>query len=260
MKEDKLNQLIDILSIPTYFENEELIKEYLINHAKEKNYKVFIDKKGNVYFEKGELKKEEFFPCVCAHIDSVFYEHLDLIKENKRKIIKNDNGLLKAYFPDTFKRTGLAADDIVGVFIALEMMENFDTIKAAFFVEEEFGYKGSDNCDKKFFDNVGYVVQFDAPEFNWFTKTLQGLDMYNENFSNKITPILEKYKIDNLTDDSYTDILPLKKKFDFCCANLPTGYHNWHSNREYVNLKETEQCIEFSIDFIKNLGTKKYIF
>lgn len=258
MTEDKLNQLTSILSIPTYFANEELIKEYLVNYAKSKKYKVYTDKKGNVYFEKGELKKGEFFPCVCAHIDSVFFEHIELIKNNIRKIIKIKDDKIVAYHPDTLNRTGLAGDDLAGVFICLQMLEKFDKIKAAFFVEEEFGYKGSDNCDLSFFDNIGYVVQFDAPTANWFTKTLGGYEMYNKRFLNKVTPILEKHKIDNISHDPYTDILPLKKKFNFCCANLPTGYHNWHSNREYVSISEMDKCLDFALDFINNLGNKKY--
>ena len=229
MNEDKLKQLIEILSIPSYFGMEDLVQEYLIKYGTEKGYLVNKDKKGNIYFTKGEVSVDQFFPCVCAHMDTVFNIHGDLVKENKRKVIKrgagkNNSHKLMAYLPDSDKRTGIGGDDLAGVFICLQMMDHFDTLKAVFFVEEEYGCQGSKNCDVSFFTNVGYVVMFDGPTGNWFTKTLSGINMYDNDFKDKVKPILEKYKVTNYSDDPYTDILPLKEKFDFCCCNLPTGY------------------------------------
>jgi hypothetical protein len=264
MEKNKLNQLMDILSIPTYFGMETLVQEYLINHGKEKGYTINKDKKGNIYFTKGEVSTK-YFPCVCAHIDSVFSEHSNLIKENKRKVIKRGKGKnnthkLMAYFPDTDKRTGIAGDDLAGVFICLQMLEHFDTIKAVFFVEEKYGCKGSDNCDVSFFDNVGYVIQFDGPTGNWFSKTLSGVAMYDDKFKDKVKPILEKYNVTNYSDDPYTDILPLKEKFDFACCNLPSGYYNWHTNEEYVHIDHVEKGVKIGIEFIDKLGLEKQFF
>jgi len=263
MEKIKLNQLIEILSLPTYFGMETLVQEYLANHGKDKGYLTNKDEKGNIYFTKGSINENEYFPCVCAHIDSVFSEHVELIEQNKRKVVrlgqgKNNKHKLMAFHPDTGKRTGLAGDDLAGVYICLQMLEHFDNIKAVFFVEEEYGCVGSNNCDISFFDNVGYVVQFDGPTGNWFTETLSGVKMYNDTFLTKVKPILEKYNITNYSDDPYTDILPLKENFDFCCCNLPTGYHNWHTNEEYVNVNQLEKCIELGIEFIKLLDMKKY--
>ncbi|NPV13219.1 MAG: hypothetical protein HPY57_15780 [Ignavibacteria bacterium] len=241
------------------------MQEYLIKYGTEKGYLVNKDTKGNIYFTKGSIKEKQYFPCVCAHIDSVFNEHIDLIKNNKRKDIrigrgKHNKTKLMAFHPETGKRTGLAGDDLAGVFLCLQMLEHFDNLKAAFFVEEEYGCRGSNECDKTFFNNVGYVIQFDGPTSNWFTETLSGVKMYNDDFLTKVKPILEKYNVTNYSDDPYTDILPLKEKFDFCCCNLPTGYHNWHTNEEYVNFEQTEKCIQLGIDFINKLGYNKYQF
>lgn len=260
MKKEKLNQLKEILSIPSYFGMENLVQDYLINYGNEKGYLVNQDEKGNVYFRKGELKDSEYFPVVCAHIDTVFSDHKSLILENKRKVIKQHSKKLIAYHPETGHRTGLGGDDLAGVFICLQMMENFDVIKSVFFVEEEYGCVGSNNCDLDFFKNVGYVIQFDAPTNNWYTETLGGLKMYNETFDKIVKPILEKHNVNNYSDDPYTDILPLKEKFDFCCANLPTGYHNWHSDEEYVRIDHVEQGIKLGIEFIKILGLEKHLY
>lgn len=262
MEKSKLTLLMEILSVPTFFGMEKLVQEYLINYGKSKGYIVNKDKKGNVYFTKGNIEEGQYFPCVCAHIDSVFRDHIKLINENKRKIIRLGEGenknKLMAFHPDSGKRIGMAADDLAGVFICLQMLEHFDNIKAVFFVEEEYGCLGSSSCDDEFFNDVGYAVQFDAPTSNWFTETLGGVKMYDDQFLETVKPILEKYNVTNYSNDPYTDILALKDKFDFCCSNLPTGYYNWHSNNEYVDIIKTDKCIKLGIEFITKLGYKKY--
>ena len=263
MKKEKINQLVEILSIPSYFSMEYLVMNYLIQHGQDKGYKVHQDDKGNVYFEKGELDNDEFFPCVVAHTDTVFVKHVELIKNNQKKDIrfgkkKTNNTKLFAYMPGTDSRTGIGGDDLAGVFICLQMMERFDKIKAAFFVEEEFGCQGSSQCDDTFFGDIGYAIQFDGPTGNWFTKTLCGVKVYSDDSLNLVKPILEKYNVSNYSNDPYTDILPLKEKFDFTCFNLPTGYFNWHTNEEFVDARHVEKGMNIGIEFINKLGNKKY--
>ena len=258
-------RLIEILSIPSYYGMEFLVQDYLIKHGNDKGYKVHQDEKGNVYFEKGNVKAEEHFPCVCAHTDTVFEEHVELIQEGLNKDVKfgkkktNKNHLF-AYLPGTDTRTGLGGDDLAGVSICLEMMESFPTIKAAFFVEEEFGCHGSAECDDNFFENVAYAIQFDGPTGNWYTKTLSGVKMYNDEFHQQVKPLLEKHNVTNYSDDPYTDILNLKEKYDFACCNLPSGYHNWHTKDEYVNVDHVEKGIKLGKSFINKLGLKKQVY
>ena len=47
MKKEKLKQLKEILSIPTYFGMENLVVDYLVKHGQDKGYVVEIDKRGN---------------------------------------------------------------------------------------------------------------------------------------------------------------------------------------------------------------------
>ena len=258
MENNNLQLLKKILSIPSYFEYEDRVREFLVEYGNSKNYDVNVDAKGNVYFIKGYLNKNEFFPNVVAHIDTVFSEHIDLVLENRSKIIKETDGKLIAYHPDTFKRTGLGGDDLAGVYICLQLMEHFDNIKASFFVEEEFGYQGSSNCDDDFFQDVGYAIQFDAPTNNWYTDTLAGLNMFTEEFDDLVSPILKEANVDNYSADPYTDILALKEKFDFCCANLPTGYYNYHTDNEYVVIDDVQKGFELGVKFITKLGLDKY--
>lgn len=228
-----------------------------MEYSKDKGYDTYSDQKGNVYMTKGQVS--EYFPCVSAHMDTVFAEHTELIEKNLSKTIKFASGQLFAYNPITNRRTGLGGDDLTGVFICLKMMEHFDNLKAAFFVEEEYGCLGSKNADDKFFENVGYVIQFDGPTGNWYTEYLDGERIFNDKFDEQVKPLLEKYKVDNYSDDPYTDGVMLMRKYNICCANLPTGYYKWHSMNEFVRVKDADKSILLGIDFLTLLGYKKYI-
>ena len=262
MNEEKLETLKNILSIPTYFGEEKLVRDYIISFGIKNGIPFKVDAVGNVFLTKGELDEGEYFPFVCAHMDSVHNDHVKLIKENRRKIIEElefkGSQILIAKHPDTLVQTGLAADDLAGVFMALEMFEHFDKLKGGFFVKEEFGCDGSFNCDKKFFDNVGYAVQFNSPGFNRYAVSLMGVKLCSEKFNEITMPLLEKYSINNFTHDPYTDVYALKEQFDFCCANLPAGYYNYHSQTEYVKISDIEKSLELSPLFIKTLGNKRY--
>jgi acetylornithine deacetylase/succinyl-diaminopimelate desuccinylase-like protein len=71
----------------------------------------------------------------------------------------------KAY-NDEGNPTGIGGDDKCGVFACLSLLKELPNLKAAFFVAEETGCNGSLKANKNFFKNVGYGIQFDAPE-NW---------------------------------------------------------------------------------------------
>jgi putative aminopeptidase FrvX len=248
-----------VLSIPTYFSNEILIQNFLLNYGKSKGYITCKDNIGNIYFTKGKVKTNEYFPLVCSHIDSVFSEHEELILLNKSKTIIEKNGILIAINPLTGFKTGLAADDLTGAFICLEIMNKIDNIKACFFVQEEFGCKGSLNSDKKFFKDVGYVMEFDAPTSNWYSEYVNGVKIFTKEFDNIVNFILKKYKVNNYSYDPYTDVYAISKLHDMCCVNLPTGYYNWHSNDEYIILKDVENGINIGIEYINILRNEKYI-
>lgn len=249
--------LKNVLSIPTYYGEESRIREFLLEIAPKLNCKATVDKVGNVYFTKGDSNN---FPCVAAHMDSVFQDHIPLIKNNIRKNIVQTGDILKAYFPDTNKQTGLAGDDLCGVFICLEIIKNTTNIKASFFVQEEFGCQGSNNTDDAFFSNVGYVIQFDAPRDNILTETLMGKYLFSDKINDTLVPILEKYGITDYDKGPYTDVLSLRKKYDFDCLNFSAGYYSQHTSMEYVSISAVEKIINLGTECINILGEDKWTF
>jgi hypothetical protein len=260
MNIDKLALLKEILSLPTYFGREEIIQDFLIEYAKQHRIFVEMDEIGNIYYTKGELKDGEYYPFVCAHIDSVYKHHISLIDENKRKIVKQKNKKLIGYHPDSGKRTGLGGDDLAGVFICLQMIEHFDVIKGGFFVQEEYGCVGSSNCELDFFNDIGFAIQFDAPGNSSYTETLLGIKIFDDRFDDVVKPVLEKYNVYEYSHDPYTDVIVLRNMLNICCANLPTGYYDYHTDQDYVKIDDVEKTINLSIEFIEKLENKKYSF
>jgi tripeptide aminopeptidase len=253
--------LKEILQIPTCSSNEELLVSFIENFCIKNNYSYKKDHKNNLYITKGTAK---YFPCVVAHTDTVHDDQIELISNDlnlqlKEKIF-NEEKRLYAYNPLTNKPTGIGGDDKCGVYICLRLLESLENIKVAFFVEEEIGMLGSKECDLDFFKDVGYAVQFDAPTDNWFSEYCSGEQLWNESFFEEAKDVLKEYSIDNISYDPFTDIVQLRRKFDFCCSVLPTGYYNQHSINEYVVPEHTEKCVNFGKKFIEKLGLKKFTF
>ena len=106
------------------------------------------DKYGNLYAVKGTA---ETYPCIVAHLDQVQAAYpRDFRATENRDIIFG-------YSAKQHSFVGLGADDKNGIFIALEALKKYDSLKVAFFKEEEIGCKGSSQAELSFFDDCRYV-------------------------------------------------------------------------------------------------------
>jgi putative aminopeptidase FrvX len=255
--------LRDVLKIPSVSRYEKLVINYIENYCIENKILYKKDYKGNLYLTKGNVEKE-YFPCVVAHMDTVHDDQIDLIEQEiPLDIIEekfDGSTVLFANHPLKNRPTGIGGDDKCGVYICLRLLEKIENIKCAFFVEEEIGMRGSSVCDLDFFNDVGYALQFDAPTMDWFSESCSGYNLWTEDYFGVVENILKEYNIKNISKDPFTDVVQLRKKFDFCCSVLPTGYYNQHSANEFVVEEETESCVNLAVDFIKKLGNKKYYF
>jgi putative aminopeptidase FrvX len=248
----RIDRLVEVLSIPTFYGKENLMREYLIKILNEKNIDNYVDEYGNVYATKGLA---EYFPCVVAHIDTVHeITDFEVIEENYSLSAIKPNG----------EPTGIGGDNKAGVFVCLELLDHFDNIKAAFFVSEEVGCLGSTLSDAEFFNNVGYALQFDAPGNNWVTYYCDGVKLFNKDsdFFNKVRPILEDslkdFTVDNLGYHPYTDVSALRKLYNFSCLNYSVGYYNMHSVYEYVLINDVDNCLKTAQKLISSLGEQLY--
>jgi tripeptide aminopeptidase len=256
--------LKEVLSVPTKTYQEHRMVEFLVNWLTENNIEHYVDDKMNIYATKQEttdLPEDFYFPCVISHTDTV--HHIDTINV-KEMMLKNAQGefkpALKA-FNDNERPTGIGGDDKCGVFACLILLKELPYLKAAFFVSEETGCHGSKAADSKFFENVGYGIQFDAPE-NWMiTEKCFGQMLFDRGteFFEKIDKVLTEGMITEQMQymvHPYTDVYALRSKFDFSCINFSIGYYDYHSPEEYVIIEDVFNGIEMGRKMIGELGYK----
>jgi len=256
--------LKEVLSVPTKTYQEHRMVEFLVNWLTENNIEHYVDDKMNIYATKKEtteLPEDFYFPCVISHTDTV--HHIDTINV-KEMMLENAQGELKPAlkaFNDNERPTGIGGDDKCGVFACLTLLKELPYLKAAFFVSEETGCHGSKAADSKFFENVGYGIQFDAPE-NWMiTEKCFGQMLFDRGteFFEKIDKVLTEGMIKEEMQymvHPYTDVYALRSKFDFSCINFSIGYYDYHSPEEYVVIEDVFNGIEMGRKMIEELGYK----
>jgi putative aminopeptidase FrvX len=249
--------LKEILSIPSYSGNERKLVNFICEFLEENKIPYKVDELFNIYCTKGDA---DTYPCVVAHTDTVHNNnHIDVrteLKKNCRNVLKE---AYKGYNAKG-KPTGIGGDDKAGVFACLTLLLELPALKAAFFVSEEIGCKGSKEADEAFFENVGYAIQFDAPFDYMVTEVSSGVPLFDRRseFFKKANNVLVEYIIPEYGSHPFTDVYALKKLFDFSCINLSIGYYDHHTADEYVILEDVENGIKIGREMIASLGYEKY--
>ena len=245
--------LKQLLAIQTHYGEESAVVEFLLEYAKQHGIRAWHDTSGNVYFVKGTLRECEVYPCVCAHTDSVHRLLPSPIT------IKDQDGLLYA-LDSRGNPTGCGGDDKAGVFICLELFERCDILKGAFFVSEEIGCVGSRRSDLSFFQDVGYVLEFDSPCEDIMTYTCDGTQLFEDNglFIRLAQPVLETHGVTDWQHHPYTDVSILKRRHPFSCMNLPAGYFRMHTAYEYVSVEAVHNSINLGDALLRVLGNNLY--
>ena len=262
MKKD-LKLLKEVLSIPTKTYNEKLMIEFLQKWLSENQIANYTDSYGNVYATKksGEVDSDFYYPCVISHTDTVHGLGRINIQEEELPNAQGEIKLsLKAY-NDYGLPTGIGGDDKCGVFACLKLLQELPYLKAAFFVSEETGCNGSRNADTSFFFDVGYAIQFDAPE-NWMiTEKCFGQILFDRDteFFRACDEVLKKGMVNEDMEymvHPYTDVYALRSLFDFSCINFSIGYYDYHTENEYVVVEDVFNGIKMGKEMIEKLGYK----
>jgi len=240
-------KLIEVLSLQSESFNQFRVFAYIIRQLKKLgcNYYTF---NGCIYATKGDAINS---PCIVSHMDTVhdICEDLTVIE-----VAGNLTGFNKV----KMEQTGIGGDDKVGIFIALQCLENFDNIKAVFFRDEEVGCEGSYKPDIKFFDNCNFVLQCDRKGNKDFVTNASGIKLCGDDFKADIKPILGQYGYKS-ANGMMTDVMALKEMGIKCSmANMSCGYYNPHSYNEYVNTLDVLNCLNMVIHIITKLK-KKYV-
>lgn len=255
--EEQVNALKHILEVPSFFLFEHKMIERIESVlATIPGVKYWHDVYGNIYAIKGE---SEVYPLVCAHTDTVHNIEDYVIYD-----FDSPQGPALRAFNTKGNPSGIGGDNKTGIFICLELLKSQDVLKAAFYIGEEFGCVGSSLSQDDFYQNVGYAMAFDAPDYFWVTYVCNGIKLF-ENFNNfwlTAKPILEK-QTEKKKDPwghrhPYTDIHILKGYYDFSCLNYSSGYMRMHTPDEYVVIEYVFKSLETAKELLLNLGNKKY--
>jgi len=253
--------LKEVLSIPTKTYNEGLMIGYLLRWLTDNGIPHYIDDFNNIYATK-QTDSVEYFPCVVAHTDTV--HEIDSINIREEYLPNHQKEIKLSYkaYNDYGLPTGIGGDDKCGVYACLRLLKELPNLKAAFFVSEETGCVGSKNSDPKFFENVGYAIQFDAPG-NWMvTEFCMGSQLFlreSEFFKTCDEVLTESFDGRNVYQSHpYTDVYALKSSYDFSCINFAIGYYNYHTENEYVVIEDVLNGVETGKKMIEKLGYQKY--
>ena len=215
---------------------EEAIKRYVLEQLKDIDLQIEEDSFGNIFITKGVA---DSYPCVTAHFDEVHYPTNKNIKvEGDAIYAVNQSGL----------RVGIGADDKNGLWIIIRLLQKRPILKAALFVQEETGCKGSKACSLDFFTDVPYILAVDRKgETDVVTV---GKDVVL--CSNDMFPVatLQKYGYECVVGGS-TDVVELKERgLTIPCCNIGCGYYNAHQCEEYTIFSHLQKALSFVDELI----------
>jgi len=229
-----IESLKAILSVPNPSGHEEFLSECVEVWAKNNGVRLTKDAKGNLYLVKGSA---EFYPCVTAHLDSVIHGAERAAAERRTLEIEDKGGRLSATLDG--RPCVIGGDDKAGLAISLAAMTRLKACKAAFFVEEEIGCRGSKAADWKFFDDVAFVVGTDSPDRNRAAKACSGVMLFSDEFWKEyVQPISREHGVTDFRSEPFTDVLEIRRKTGLECMNFGNGGYLCHSDREYVVWKD----------------------
>lgn len=228
--------------------NERAMKKFIRRYVRKHipGAKTRTDKMGNLYIIKGA---SETYPCIVAHLDQVQRNH------SKDFIPIETKELIFGYSPRNRRQEGLGADDKNGIWCALKCLERYDTLKVAFFVEEETGCRGSSQADMDFFKDCRFVIQPDRRGYKDLITHIGWTELCSDEFL-KATGY-EQFGYQK-TEGAMTDILALKENgLEISCINLSCGYYEPHTDNEFTVKADLLNCL-YLIEHIIGTCTEVY--
>lgn len=198
------------------------------------------DAVGNIYITKGT---SDTYPCVVAHMDQVQMTH------SRDFVAVEARGMIFGYSPKNRQFEGLGADDKNGIWICLKCLEQYDVLKAAFFVEEEIGCNGSNMAVIDFFKDCRFVIQNDRRGYQDLVTRIAGMELCSKEFQEAIDYKSFGFKT---TDGMMTDVQALKENgLAVSAINLSCGYYNPHSDEEFTVIKDLQNSLNFTKHIIE---------
>jgi len=144
----------------------------------------------------------------------------------------------------------------------LMMLERIDTIKVAFFKDEEIGAVGSKQANASFFHDCSMIFQMDRNSYKGLELITQtnGAKICSKEFVDAAEPLMKKYHVNEGTG-SFTDVGEIVKLPGVNCigCNIGAGYFDEHSEQEITSIQALENSINFGYECLTTLGKTKWI-
>lgn len=257
MSQEKIKNRIDYktlsetLSIQTKYDDDDAMLVYIKDKLSKMNVDVQEDAYGNIYVTKGIAS---VYPCVVAHTDTV-----QSVLTNVA-IYRNEDTIFAF---DPIKRTqhGIGGDDKVGVYITLQLLNDIQIMKAVFYRNEEIGCLGSRYSMKfhaDWYKDIGYVMMADRKGNTDAIRVSGGLVITSEDFLSACEDQLLQYgytpAIGICTD---VDVL-VDYNIGVSAINFSCGYHEPHSSKEIVSLKDVNRCYNLMYDILLKYPDQRF--
>lgn len=243
-----MQDLINVLQVQTYSGKDERMRAFLERELASIEGCEFFDDGDNIYAGKGTGPRV----CMVAHMDTVhpIVEDLTAI---------TINGKITGFNAVKMEQTGIGGDDKVGIYIALQMLKEYDNIKCFFPRDEEIGCVGSSHVEPTFFDDVTFALQCDRRGNSDFITNASGVELSSKAFQDDVLPIITQYGY-KFGNGMMTDVMELKERgINVSMANISCGYYNPHEDCEYVDMADVINCTLMVSDIIARLGGITYV-
>lgn len=240
-----------ILEVQSYSGKVERMTKLISGIAKSLGAVVTIDK-GNVYVTKGKPLAEGY-PCIVAHTDTVH----EIVPDGQFKVSYDyTNRIVYGYNPVLKNFTGIGGDDKVGIYIALAAVQEFGSIKACFFRDEEIGCVGSGLANISFFSDCMYILQCDRRGNADFVTSISGTEISSSDFQNAVSGIIAQHGY-KFAKGMTTDVGKLTQlDVGISCANMSCGYYNPHQPEEIIDVDDVNNTKDMVFKIISNVQNK----
>lgn len=230
---------------PSGYENR--VMPYIMKRLMCCGFKISLDKSFNIVAYRG-LRKNRKLPLLCAHADTVGrkseVERLKLAYNHIRKTIHTVNN-----------EHVLGGDDKCGIAIILRLAEiaKEENLRFAVLITrgEENG-SGASSVNKALYDIIKYGIVIDRRGESDVVVKIGSKSLCTQGFADWVVSNAPEGIEPNCIDSVHSDASPMSSHVEV--VNLSCGYHNPHSDEEYVRLDQMHGTMRW----VKNLLKHSY--
>lgn len=253
MKTEKLDKqaLWSILSIEAESHDCEAQAEHMAGLLRAAGATVTRDEYGNVLAVKGDPATSPV-PCIAAHLDTVH----QITGEGILPV--EVRGSVLGILPKSLEQCGIGGDDKCGLYAALHCLRALPACRVALLVDEEVGCIGASQVDLAFFANAAFVIEADRRGGGDFVTAIAGTPLGSAAWLETVAPIYKARGFKPVAG-AMTDIQELRDRgVGVSVANMSAGYHNPHTDRETINLRELANTVSLMLDICRAMGGQRW--